>query len=292
MNPVAETRFIVQRELRKSFRSIKGIILTILTVAGGGGLALLLAQSDAVRQKTMHEQDVAPEELLALKQQMFGWWFMDKATGDHVGHAPFVLVFLFGVSIVLLPAVVLILGFDTISAERQYKSVRYWTIRSRRSSYILGKWLGLWATCSIVALGMHVLIWLACVIRGEAAFGEIVSWGFRFWLSSLPILCVWCAVAVFVSSLIRVPILALLGTAGIFFVWWAIYIPFWFGGHTTNPREGIPDPKAICFIFPNFYDRFILSPHAGPFLTGCAVLFGFAALLLASSSVLFAKRDV
>ncbi|MFO0734506.1 MAG: ABC transporter permease subunit [Labilithrix sp.] len=290
MSPLVETRFMVQRELRKSFRSIKGIILSVLTVAGGGGLAMLFAQSDDIRKKRMDEKNISPEVLLEAKKKLFGWWFMDEKTGDHLGSAPGLIFFLFAVSLVLMPAVVLLLGFDSVSAERQHRTVRYWTVRSRRSSYIIGKWLGLWATCGIVALGMHALIWIVCTARGEAPFADIVSWGFRFWCASMPILGMWCAVSVFISSLMRVPIIALLTTAGIFFVWWLVYIPFWVGGH--NDPEVIGSPTPILYIFPNFYDRFLLSPQIGPFLTGLAVCFGFAAAMLAGSSALFAKRDV
>lgn len=292
MSPIAETRFIVQRELRKSFRSIKGIILSLLTVAGGGGLALLFAQSDDIRQKRLHEKEISPEAFLTAKQELLSWWFMDGPTGDHVGHAPGLLFFLFAVSLVLMPAVVLILGFDSVSADWQYKTVRYWTVRSRRSSYIVGKWLGLWATCAVVALGMHALIWIVCTVRGEAPFGDIVSWGLRFWLASMPILGIWCAVSVFISSLVRIPILALLSTAGVFFAWWLVYFPFWVGAHGGGPEQGVAPTRPILYVFPNFYDRFILSPQVGPFLTGLAVCFGFAALVLTASSALFAKRDV
>lgn len=285
---------MVQRELRKSFRSIKGIILTVLTIAGGGGLALLFAQSDDIRQKKLHEKDISPEMIIEAKKKFFGWWFMDEKTGDHLGTAPGLIFFLFAVSLVLMPAVVLLLGFDSISAERQHKTVRYWTVRSRRSSYVIGKWLGLWATCAIVALGMHALIWIVASVRGEAPFADIVSWGFRFWAASMPILGMWCAVSVFISSLMRVPILALLTTAGIFFMWWIVYFPFWFGQHFQgeDAMDVVRQPTPVLFIFPNFYDRFILSPNIGPFLTGLAVCFGFAAALLAASSALFAKRDV
>ena len=281
---------MVQRELRKSFRSIKGIILTVLTIAGGGGLALLFAQSDDIRQKRLHEKEISPETVIELKRKLFGWWFMDEKTGEHLSKAPGLIFFLFAVSLVLMPAVVLLLGFDSVSAERQHKTVRYWTIRSRRSSYIVGKWLGLWITCSIVAFGMHALIWIISSARGEAPFAEIVSWGFRFWAASLPILGMWCAVSVFISSLMKVPILALLTTAGTFFLWWLVYIIFWTRGH--NDPEIIMDPSPVCFFFPNFYDRFLLSPQVGQFMTGLAVCFGFAAALLAASSTLFAKRDV
>ena len=102
VSPLVETRFMVQRELRKSFRSIKGIILSVLTVAGGGGLALLFAQSDDIRQKRMHEKDISPEMLLEAKRKLFGWWFMDEKTGEHLGSAPGLIFFLFAVSLVLI----------------------------------------------------------------------------------------------------------------------------------------------------------------------------------------------
>ena len=41
------------------------------------------------------------------------------------------------------------------------------TIRTRRPSYVTGKFLGLWATCSLVALAMHMLIWVIVIARGE-----------------------------------------------------------------------------------------------------------------------------
>lgn len=286
---------MVQRELRKSFRSIKGIILSVLTIAGGGGLALLMAQSDDIRQKRLNEKNIGADELLLVKKSLFSWWFMDDKTGEHLQTAPGLLFFLFAVSLVLMPAIVLLLGFDSIAADRQHKTVRYWTVRSRRSSYIIGKWLGLWATCGIVALGMHALIWIVCSVRGEAPVADIVSWGFRFWIASMPILGMWCAVSVFISSLMRIPIVALLTTAAIFFVWWLIYFPFWISAHgdlPQNPTDAAPHPSAILYIFPNFYDRFILSPQIGPFMTGLAICFGFAAAMLAASSALFAKRDV
>ena len=40
------------------------------------------------------------------------------------------------------------------------RRVRYWTLRTRRASYFVGKWLGLWATVSAVTFAMHALIWI------------------------------------------------------------------------------------------------------------------------------------
>ena len=43
MSPLREIWLLLLRELRKSFRSVKGILLLLFTVAGGGGFAHLLA---------------------------------------------------------------------------------------------------------------------------------------------------------------------------------------------------------------------------------------------------------
>ena len=41
----------------------------------------------------------------------------------------------------LTPMLVALMGFDSISADIQHKGVRYWTLRTRRASYFVGKWL-------------------------------------------------------------------------------------------------------------------------------------------------------
>lgn len=300
VNPAVETRYVVQRELRKSFRSIKGIILAILTAAGGGGLALLFAQSDAIRQEQMKDAKISTDALTEFKRILLTEWFMDKDTGAHLAPGPGLLFFLFAVSIVMMPSLVLLLGFDTVSADRQHKTVRYWTIRSRRSSYIIGKFLGLWATVGVVTFAMHLLIWIICIARGEAPFAQVIGWGFRYWLASMPILAMWCAVSTFMSSLFRIPIVGLLSTAAVFFLWWLLYIPFWTRGHVgffalmagRMPPEELAKPSTVLYFYPNFYDRLLLSPNAGQFLSGLAVCFGFTAALLAAGSALFAKRDV
>jgi ABC-type transport system involved in multi-copper enzyme maturation permease subunit len=292
MSPLSEVRVIFERELRKSFRSAKGIVLSVLTVAGGGGLAMLFSQLDEIRQKKMQEAQMPDEGvLLEAKKKFFSQWFMDATTGEHVASAPGLLFFLFAVSLVLMPLVVLILGFDSVAAEQQYRTVRYWTVRTRRSSYMIGKWLGLSATCALVALGMHLLIWTVCTVRGHEPFAQVVGWGVRFWLASLPILAVWSAVSVFMSSLFRAPFLSLLATAAAFFGWWVTYFPYWIGAHGDSVQE-VATPRMALYFFPNFYDRFLLSPLAGPLLTGLACLLGFSVALIAMGSVLFARRDV
>ena len=304
MSPLREVSIIVVRELRKNFRSVKGLLLLVFTVLGGGLLAYLLAQSDDVRKRQFDVKHISAETVLAAKREGLSWWFTSAETGNHVGSAPLLLMFLFAVSLWLVPAVVLILGFDSVSGDLQHRTLRYWTVRTRRPSYVAGKFLALWATCGIVALAMHMLIWVIVIARGEATFAETLSWGIRFWLASLPILSVWCGLSVLVSTFFRLPILALLLTGGAFFLWWLVNVPFWAGPHLdalarTNPSAPdatsslmVPHASAPMFLYPNFYDRFLLSPLFSQTMIGLLVTLGFAALCVAGGSFIIAKRDV
>ncbi|AKU96620.1 hypothetical protein AKJ09_03284 [Labilithrix luteola] len=292
---------MVLRELRKSFRTVKGILLFVFTVLGGGLFAYLLAQSDSIRKQRMAEKAISPEALLEVKKQALGLWFTNTATGEHVGNAPFLLMVVFAVSLWLVPGVVLLLGFDTVSGDLQHRTIRYWTVRSRRWSYVAGKFFGLWATCSIVALAMHVLIWIVVIARGEATFGETIGWGLRFWLASLPILSIWCAVSVLVSSLFKTPILALLLTGGTFFMWWLTYFVAWLGPHAHALDDAAsanaasltpPAPTFLMYTFPSFHDRLVLSPLFSDVALGLFITLGFAAACIAGTSFIVAKRDV
>ena len=40
MSPIQEVVLVMQRELRKNFRSVKGIVLLTLSLLGGGGVAV------------------------------------------------------------------------------------------------------------------------------------------------------------------------------------------------------------------------------------------------------------
>ncbi len=303
MSPLREIWIIFLRELRRNFRSVKGIILAAITVLGGALVAYGLSQSQDVRKSNFAKlvagsgKDLSYEETtLEIKKLFLNWWFADPTTGAHLAPAPFLLLVLFTVSLWLIPAVVLVLGFDSVSGDVQHRTVRYWALRARRWSFVTSKFLGLWVTCSAVALAMHVLIWVIVIARGEATFGATFAWGFRFWIASIPILGVWCATSVLLSSFFRQPILSLLLNGGVFFLWWLVHVPAWVRTFLDIPQDAdatwVPTPSKFLFIYPNFYDRYLLSPQVSHALVGLGVTLGFAAACIGASSFLFAKRDL
>ena len=278
MNPFVETRHIIQRELRKNLRSVKGIALAVLTLLGGSSIALLIAKYNDFKREEMGQ--ISPEELHMLREKALARLY-EEDTAKWLADAPEVLLALLSFTVWLAPLLIALMGFDAISPDIQHRTVRYWTIRSRPWSYFLGKWAGLWATVSIVTLAMDAIIWGVCVVRGEADVATTLSWGVRFWLTSLPLSAIWCSIAVLISSLFRVPMVALLVTFATFFTLWVVYL-----------IANVAHLDPLLYLYPNHYDHLMLDPKAYRFGTGVLASFGMTALFVAGGSALFARRDV
>jgi ABC-2 type transport system permease protein len=279
VSPLSEIRFVAQRELGKSFRSAKGIVLLVLSLLGGTGATLLLVKAQQLKREKLAGANA--DMLRELREDAATQIFGDPQTGKSLADAPEVLVAVLLLTIWLTPLVISLLGFDSVSGDLQHKSVRYWTLRTRRWSYFVGKWAGVWATVSMMTLAMHGLIWLLCIIRGEAPFTTALGWGIRFWVITLPISAAWCGIATFVSSLFRSPIISLLVIFSVFFGLWL----FWMIGQVAHV-------DALQYAYPNFYDAMLINPRIDRAMTGLACCLGMAALYVGGGSYLFSRRDV
>ena len=276
--PAQEVRHIVLRELRKNFRSIKGIALGVLTLLGGSGIALLIAKAYEFKRQELGQ--VSPEAIhearLAILKKAY-----EVDTANWLADAPDALLGLLNFTIWLTPLLIALMGFDSIAPDIQHRSVRYWTLRSRRWSYFVGKWAGLWATVSIVTLALDLFVWLVTIFRGDAPAASTLAWGFRFWLISLPMSAVWCAIAVLISSLFRSPIVALLTTFGAFFVLWVAFLV-----------GAVAHWEPLVYVYPNHYDYFLLNPRIDRIGIGLLSCLGMTGLYVITGSTLFARRDV
>jgi ABC-type transport system involved in multi-copper enzyme maturation permease subunit len=281
VSPLSEIRFVAQRELGKSFRSAKGIVLLVLSLLGGTGATLLLVKAQQLKRENLALDGGSAELLREFRQDAATKIFGDPATGKSLADAPEVLLAVLMLTIWLTPLMISLLGFDSISGDLQHKAVRYWTLRTRRWSYFVGKWAGVWATVSLMTFSMHALIWILCIARGEATAAVALGWGLRFWLITLPISAAWCGVSTFVSSLFKTPIIALLVTFSVFFGLWL----FWMVGQVMHT-------DALQYVYPNFYDAMLINPRLERSMTGLAACVGMAALYIGAGSFLFTKRDV
>ena len=281
MNWLSEIGLIAGREIKKNFRSIKGIILLVISLLGAGGVALVLAWLD--KQDLAHglsQEEVHEGFKKVLSQQ---GWYGPGELADYVSNAPPTLYFMMWGTIWLTPLVMAIIGFDGIAGELQNRTVRYWNVRTRRWSYYIGKVLGLWAVVSIFILMIHASVWCVSIGFGIAPSSHILKWGLRLYAVTIPIAAAWCGISTLVSSNFRVPILALLATCLVFFVLWMLK------GVGVVLRDSM---DALIYVYPNTYDEWLLSPKPQRVFSGVGALLGFLFLTTAVGSYIFQKRDV
>ena len=272
-------------------RSVKGIILGLLTVAGAFIVSYLAVVIEGGKRAASGA--MSNEAFAAMKREA-----AEKITGDaksaaYFASAPESLVLFLQITVWLAPLLIALLGFDTISAELQHRSVRFWTVRTRRTSYFAGKFLGSWVLMSLITLALNAIAGTFVVARGYASFGDLASWGIRFWLVTVIIAGAWAVIATFVSSLFRSPILALLTTFATFFVMWLFGVV----GLVERLREGtmsgiMKEMSWYEYLYPNAYENMLLSPDTPKALTALAVLLGFVAVMTTAGSFVFARRDV
>jgi ABC-type transport system involved in multi-copper enzyme maturation permease subunit len=289
LSPVAEVRLIATRELRRSIRSVKGIALGIITLLGAFVSALVCVSIEGA------DRAGAPSNAayMELKRRA-----VEQATGDaglawYVSQAPASLLAFLKITIWLTPMLIALLGFDGVSGELQHRTVRYWTIRTRRTSYFAGKLLGLWAVVSLVILAINLLADGVALARGYLTMAQLASWGVRFWLVGILIAGAWAAIATFVSATSRSPVVALLATFAVFFGLWLIgAISLVVRARRSLEAGALAAPPWYEYLYPNSYDSLLLAPETAKVLTGTVVLLGFVALMIVAGSVLFERRDV
>jgi ABC-type transport system involved in multi-copper enzyme maturation permease subunit len=279
VNPLLEVWLVAARDGRKNIRSVKGLVMLGISVLGALACTFKLPKFEEVLQET---RGVDPEQLQGVKAQFFAKLYGDTDTGETLAKAPIKLVLLFFIAVWLAPLLVMIIGFDGISSDLQYRSVRYWTIRTRRISYYIGKFLALWAIIALLTLVMQVLIWGVTIVRADAPPLETMSWGLRFWATSLPITGAWCGLATLTGSLFRTPILGLLTTGALFFV-------LFFAGYVIGKGA---DVAWLRCLYPNNFDGWIMSPKPERMLEGVAACTAFILGSGAIGATVFQQRDV
>jgi hypothetical protein len=276
VSPFAEVQLVTARELRKSFRSVKGIVLAAVSVAGGAGVAMLFAWLDRVQRENLP----AGIDVRDAQEQFFARWY-GPDTGKRLADCPYSLWIMLIGTLWLAPLLVALLDFDAVSGELQHRSVRFWTVRVRRSSYMVGKYLGAWISVLAVTFGMNVIVWGATGVVSGLPIGGVLGWGVQFFAVSIPISAAWCGIATLVGSQVKTPMLSLMLIFATFFGLWLLRI-----------GAGFSKAEWMAYLYPNIYDQFLLSPKGGDVAKGLLGTVLIAALTTAAATVLFERRDV
>jgi ABC-type transport system involved in multi-copper enzyme maturation permease subunit len=276
MSPVTEVALVTGRELRKSFRSTKGVLLAVLSIAGGAGFAMLFAWLDRVKRENLPPGT----DWRAAQEEFFSRWYVPE-TGKMLATCPYSLWMMLIATLWLAPWLVALMAFDAVSGEMQHRTVCFWTIRVRRAPYMIGKCLGAWTAVLAVMLGMNVVVWAATAAVGQWPAADVVRWGARFFAVTLPISAAWCGIATLVGSQFKTPFLSLLFISATFFCLWVLRV-----------SAGFAQAHWLAYAYPNTFDGLLLSPNLAD--TARGLLFtGLIALATASAAALvFQRKDV
>ncbi len=276
MSPITEVHLITMRELRRSFRSVKGGLLAALSIAGGAGVSMLFAWLDRIQRQNVPEgMDMRP-----VRERFFANVY-GADTGKVLADCPYSLWMMLIATLWLGPLLVALMDFDAVSGELQHRSVRFWTVRVRRSSYMLGKYLGAWIVVLAVTLGMNMIVWAVTVAVGNLGAGYVLGWGVRFFAVSIPISAAWCGIAMLVGSQFKSPMLSLFVICATFFALWLLRIV-----------SGFSQADWLSYAYPNAYDTLLLSPKAGDAAKGLLGTGAIAVLTTLAGTLLFQRRDL
>jgi len=296
LNAATEIGLLVTRELRRSVRSLKGVILGIITLVG----AILTSIMVVWIQGNDMAAAGGSEALAEANRQM-----IEKHTGDaglaaQIASMPESLRTFLDITIWLGPLLIALLGFDVVAGELQHKAVRFWAVRSRRWSYFAGKVLGLWLLVGLVTLVLNLIVGTVALVKGYVSAGDLLRWGTRFWFVAFVIAGAWAALATLISSFYKQPIAALLTTFGVFFLLWLASVV----GAALRTKEAIEKARESLeapvlpgmhwyeYLYPNSFEQMLLSPDGSKVMTAVAVLLGFIVVAIAGGSFVFSRRDI
>lgn len=278
-----EVTLTALREIRKNLRSAKGIAMcSLFFVFGAVPSVLQVLFSKATASVGL---DGAPEQALhEVRVKTYTSMYDSADIGNYLAKCPDTLyVFLLEIAFLCLPVLVLLVGFDQIAGEIQHRSIRYVVGRSRRTSFVIGKTLGLWAVVATVMLLLHVTVWVVMLVRGTAPAADILSWGFRIWIFGVAYSAAWAGYTTLVSSLFRTPIVAMFVGAGIGSFLVVTYLILRAIGETT---------EVATWLFPNKYVWLMVSPDPSRALGGMALCIAWGALCVLASTAIVRRRDI
>lgn len=250
-------------------------------------------------------QDANPEQAVeALNQAREGLLgFLldaDPALLDTLKQVPLVVILVFKVTLFFLPAYIVLVAFDQISGEVGPKSIRYLTIRARRSSILFGKYLGQAIVLLTLVLAVDLGIFLyARATNPDFGWGLLAATLLKFWLVAIVYSLAYLAITVFCSALFKQWVLSLVFNFFLLFIFWLVNLVSYAGVRRDLLAGGLPGPEQITspiayvrYFSPSYYSNGLLSPDLHTFALSGGAYAGFTVIFLLAAYAVLRARDV
>ena len=278
-------------ELRRALRSARTVVLLglyglfsalVLLVVGAITRSLREQLERAAASSNGADTQAAMEQA---HQGLLGFFVNgDPAMVEALSRVPVVVLVVFKMTLFFLPAYIVLMGFDQVSGEVGPRSIRYVTVRARRSSVLLGKFL----TQAALLLALVLVVDLAIFVYAKAttpgfALGLMALTFARFWMAALVYSLAYVALTTLCSTLFRSPGVSLVFNFILLFVFWLVDVI----------ASALPSPgSALRYLSPSAYATNLLHPQPGPFLASAAAYAAFAIVFLGLAHLTLRQRDL
>ncbi len=201
------------------------------------------------------------------------------------GAMPVPILGVFYLSLFFLPIYVALMGFDQVSGEVGPRSIRYLTVRARRSSVLLGKFLAqttvLLGLVCLLDLALCVYAWLTTPGFGSATF---VLYVLRFWLASTVFSLAFLALTSLCSSLTPNSAVSLILNISVLLLSFLVW--------TTALLDRGHPLRAIRYLSPLRYSLRLVYPEAWDVAGSVAAYVFFTLLFLGGAFFVLRERDL
>ncbi|QSQ15079.1 ABC transporter permease [Myxococcus landrumensis] len=295
MDGLKETLVIWSAELRRAMRSGRAAVLlglysmfTALVLLVIGWIAREIR--NAVNQQLANagaDMDAPVRIAEEGRKGILGFLIgKDTALLEALAQVPIEVLLVFKVTLFFLPAYVALMGFDQISGEVGPRSMRYLTVRARRSSVLLGKFL---AQASLL-LGLVLIIDLAIftfasITNPDFGFAAMSLNLIKFWLAAIVFSLSYVALTTLCSSLFRSPAVSLVFNFILLFVFWLMDTV----GKFVSDESAL---RGLRYLSPSFYASNLLHPKLTEFGVSGAAYAGFATIFLLGAYGALRARDL
>ncbi|CAM3557414.1 ABC transporter permease subunit [Corallococcus sp. ZKHCc1 1396] len=210
----------------------------------------------------------------------------DTAMMQALSQVPIVVLVVFKITLFFLPAYIALMGFDQVSGEVGPRSIRYLTVRARRSSVLMGKFL----SQATLLLGLVLVIDLAIfvyarILNPDFAMGLLVVNLLKFWGATIVFSLAYVALTTLCSSLFRSPAVSLVFNFILLFVFWLM----------DSVGRAVADTSLLRFVrylSPSYYSGNLLHPQLAEFAGSGAAYAAFAAIFLGGAYGVLRARDL
>lgn len=295
LDGLKETLVIWSAELRRAVRSGRAVVLlglysmfSALVLLVVGWLAGEIRAAVSKQLETAGaDADATAQVGEEMRKGVLGFLTSnDTAMMEALEQVPLEVLVVFKITLFFLPAYVALMGFDQLSGEVGPRSMRYLTVRARRSSVLLGKFL----SQAALLVGLVLLIDLAVFVYARIAnpdfgFGAVVLNLLKFWLAAIVFSLAYVSLTTLCSSLFRSPAVSLVFNFILLFVFWLMDTIGRASGETGSLR-------FLRYLSPSYYSGDLLHPKLAEFGASGAAYAGFATVFLLGAYAVLRARDL